>query len=118
MKKSYASSDSGALSEFSQEQEMNLLEQSRSARLKTLCALLGPLSIGFMLDSVIGLANLLYAKSVNEPDALAAIGLAVSFESMVLLCFVLGLEGSMDTLMTQEFGAGHFEQCAGYFNKL
>ena len=37
---------------------------------------------------------------------------------MTMVCFILGVANSLDTLFSQEFGAGNYDNCAMYFNKM
>ncbi len=64
------------------------------------------------------LLNLIYAGHLDLPNALPAVGLSQTFNYMVMVSFLLGITASLDTLITQEFGARNYESCAVYFNKM
>lgn len=77
-----------------------------------------PLSLSFLLDTVIILLSLIYAGHLPVTNALAVVGLSQTFTIMVVVCFIMGVASSADTLITQEYGAGNYESCAIYFNKM
>ena len=37
---------------------------------------------------------------------------------MAMVSFIAGISTSLDTLFSQEFGAGNYDNCAMYFNKM
>lgn len=77
-----------------------------------------PLSFSFLLDTFMILLSLIYAGHLPFQDGLAVVGLSQTFVTMVIVCFIMGVASSADTLITQEYGAGNFENCAIYFNKM
>ena len=92
------------------------MERSFSKRLSVICGVLIPLNISILLDMIILMINLIYAGHLNAND-LAAIGLAQTLSYLMMLCFIYGISASLDTLMSQEYGAGNYDNCAMYFNK-
>ena len=92
------------------------MERSFSKRLYVICRIMVPLTIGILLDMGVLMSNLIYAGRLNSND-LAAVGLAQTFSYLLMVSFVYGMSSSLDTLMSQEYGAGNYDNCAMYFNK-
>ena len=92
------------------------MERSFSKRLYVICRIMVPLTIGILLDMGVLMSNLIYAGRLNSND-LAAVGLSQTFSYLLMVSFVYGMSSSLDTLMSQEYGAGNYDNCAMYFNK-
>lgn len=71
-----------------------------TSRIRQLCALVLPLSFGFLLDMIVLLLNLMYAGHMGDPSDLAAVGLSQTFCYMLMMSLVMGVAGSLDSLMT------------------
>lgn len=77
-----------------------------------------PLSFSFLLDILTTLLSLIYAGHLPVMNGLAVVGLSQTFCIMIVICTITGVAASADTLITQEYGAANFENCASYFNKM
>ena len=73
------------------------------------------LSCNFML--LPSLVNVFYAGRFNDPAKLAAIGLGNATMNIMCLSFIIGLNGVLETLVSQAFGARNLFLCGVYLNR-
>lgn len=82
------------------EHQIRALKQSSQKRWLAICKVLLPLSLSFVLDSISILISLVYAGHVGVKNGLAVVGLSQTFCKMVIICFIMGVLTSADTLIT------------------
>ena len=58
--------------------------------------------------------NLLFVSHLNDPAYVAAIGLGNAFINMFGLSIIIGMNGALNTLVSQAAGAGHIDACLTY----
>ena len=92
------------------------MEHSFTKRMAVICRLMLPLNLGRILDMSLLMINLVYAGRFSSED-LAVVGLAQSVSYLLVVSLLFGLSSSLDTLMSQEYGAANYDNCAMYFNK-
>ena len=93
------------------------MERSFFLRLWEYAKSIVPLNIGLLLELSLVLLNLIFAGKYGNDVSIAAISLSWTFGFLVILGFLNGMAGTLDTLGSQEFGAKNYENCAIYFNK-
>ena len=57
------------------------------------------------------MTNLIIVGHLNKPEYLAGIGLGNTLANLVIFAFGFGLNGGVDTLVSQAFGAGELRLC-------
>ena len=61
--------------------------------------------------------NLVMLGHLNKPDLLAGVGIGNMFANMMGLSIVVGLNGALETLISQAYGAGDIKLCGVYLNR-
>ena len=61
--------------------------------------------------------NTVYAGKLNDPHKLAGLGLGTSVLECLTLYIIMGMNGALETLVAQAFGAGQLYLCGVYFNR-
>ena len=64
-----------------------------------------------------GLANTIFAGRFNDAAKLAGVGLGTSAMCIICLAVVIGLNGALETLVSQAFGYGNLHLCGVYLNR-
>ena len=62
-------------------------------------------------------ANVVLAGSLNSAAKLAGVGLATTLLSVVIFTPFLGMNGAVETLVSQAYGAGQLRLCGIYLNR-
>ena len=60
------------------------------------------------------MVNLLFVGHLHDPAYVAAIGLGNAFINMLGLSIIIGMNGALNTLVSQAAGAGHIDACLTY----
>ena len=63
------------------------------------------------------IVSYMFAGHMNDPVKLAAIGLAFSVNSILVLSLLIGLNAAQETLTSQAFGANDLRLCGVYLNR-
>ena len=58
-----------------------------------------------------------FTGHMNDPVKLAALGLAYSVNSMLVVNLLIGLNAAQETLTSQAFGANNLRLCGVYLNR-
>ena len=61
--------------------------------------------------------NTIYAGKLNDAHKLAGLGLGTSVLECLSLYIIMGMNGALETLVAQSFGAGQLFLCGVYFNR-
>ena len=69
----------------------------------------------FML--LTGIANTIFAGSLDNATKLAGVGLGNAILNMFCLAICMGMNGALDTLVSQAFGYGNLVLCGVYLNR-
>ena len=70
--------------------------------------------ITLMLSEVV---NLLFIGQLNDPNILAGVGMGNCIQNMCGYSIVVGLNGALETLVSQAYGAKDFDRCGLYLNR-
>jgi MATE family multidrug resistance protein len=70
--------------------------------------------ISLMLSEVV---NLLFIGQMNDPNILAGVGMGNCIQNMCGYSVVVGLNGALETLVSQAYGAKNYDQCGVYLNR-
>ena len=54
---------------------------------------------------------------MDNPEILAAVGVGATITNLLVLSFLLGLNGAQEYLTSQAFGNGQLELCGVYLNR-
>ena len=54
---------------------------------------------------------------MDDSEILAAVGVGATLTNLIVLSFLLGLNGAQENLTTQAFGNGKLELCGVYLNR-
>lgn len=79
--------------------------------------IVGPSTIGLVFCQLTHTINAVYAAKLEEPSMLAGFGLGYSLVSCMTLAIIVGMNGALETLVAQAFGAGQLELCGVYLNR-
>jgi len=61
--------------------------------------------------------NLIFLGHYNQADLLAGVGIGNMFMNMTGLSISIGLNGALETLISQAMGAGNIRLCGIYLNR-
>ena len=61
--------------------------------------------------------NLVFLGHLNESNLLAGVGVGNMFMNMIGLSIVVGLNGALETLVAQAYGAKNLHLCGIYLNR-
>ena len=61
--------------------------------------------------------NTIYAGKLNDESKLAGIGLGTSFLECLTLYIIMGMNGALETLVAQAYGADQLVLCGVYLNR-
>ena len=63
------------------------------------------------------LINTIFAGHINDVNMLAGVGLANVFSCIALITVIEGINGALETLVSQAYGFGQLHLCGVYFNR-
>ena len=69
------------------------------------------------LGTIILSINSVFAGRLNNAAKLAGVGLAASLSHIVIMAVLSGLNGALETLVSQAFGFGELRMCGILFNR-
>ena len=61
--------------------------------------------------------NIVIAGNMDDSEILAAVGVGATLTNLIVLSFLLGLNGAQENLTSQAFGNGQLELCGVYLNR-
>lgn len=73
-------------------------------------------AISYTLDNSYLFINMLYVKDLNDPNAIAACGLANTTYVIFISSITVGINGGNDTLVSQAYGKKDYKACNDYLN--
>ena len=76
-----------------------------------------PLVIGMLLYLLVQLTNTYFVGNLNDPALLAGVGMGNMLINVLIFAVCQGLNGALETLVSQSFGAQKFEACGIYLNR-
>ena len=76
-----------------------------------------PTIISQLLLQLTYFINTVYAGHLNDEAKLAGVGVGVSIVECFTLYILIGLNGAMETLVAQAYGAEEFILCGVYLNR-
>ena len=76
-----------------------------------------PSVIGMLLYLMVQLSNTFFIGNLNEPVLLAGVGMGNMLINVLCFAVVQGLNGALETFVSQSFGSKKLEQCGVYLNR-
>lgn len=76
-----------------------------------------PSSLCFVIGMLQENINMIFLGHLNQPALIAGIGIGNMFMNMIGLSIVTGLNGALETLISQAYGVGDLKQCGVYLNR-
>ena len=70
-----------------------------------------------LLYLLVQLSNTYFIGNLNEPTLLGGVGMGNMLINVLSFAVIQGLNGALETFVSQAFGAGKFEQCGVYLNR-
>ena len=61
--------------------------------------------------------NTIFVGRINDVSKLAGVGLATTISCILLVTILEGMNGALETLVSQAFGFGQLHLCGVYFNR-
>ena len=72
---------------------------------------------GMFVYMMVMLVNTYFIGNLNEPVLLAGVGMGNMLINVLCFAVVQGLNGALETLVSQAYGAGKYEACGIYLNR-
>ena len=72
---------------------------------------------GMLVYTMVMLVNTYYIGHVNDPVLLAGVGMGNMLINVLCFAVVQGLNGALETLVSQAYGAGKYKACGIYLNR-
>jgi multidrug resistance protein, MATE family len=63
------------------------------------------------------MVNLIFLGHLNKAELLAGVGVGNMFQNFCGLSIIIGLNGALETLVSQAYGAGNLGLCGIYLNR-
>ena len=76
-----------------------------------------PLVVGMLLYLLVQLTNTWFIGNLNEPALLAGVGMGNMLINVLCFAVIQGLNGALETLVSQSFGAQKYEQCGIFLTR-
>ena len=76
-----------------------------------------PLVVGMLLYLLVQLANTYFVGNLNEPALLAGVGMGNMLINVLCFAVIQGLNGALETLVSQSYGAREYEACGIFLNR-
>ena len=76
-----------------------------------------PLVIGMLLYLLVQLTNTYFVGNLNDSTLLAGVGMGNMLINVLVFAVTQGLNGALETLVSQSFGAKKFEACGIFLNR-
>ena len=76
-----------------------------------------PLVLGLLLFILVNNVNTYFIGRKNDAALLAGVGMGNMLINVLAFAITQGLNGSIETLVSQSFGAGKYEECGIFMNR-
>jgi len=76
-----------------------------------------PLVIGLLLWTLVTNINTYYIGNLDDATLLAGVGMGNMLINILCFAITQGLNGALETLVSQSFGAGKYEECGIFLNR-
>ena len=76
-----------------------------------------PSIIALMFATAAELINTIFVGHLNDPELLVGVGMGNIIIVMLCNSVFLGMNGAIETLVSQAYGSGNFKMCAVYLNR-
>jgi len=76
-----------------------------------------PLIFGMLLYILVQNINVYFLGNLNEPALLAGVGMGNMLINVLCFAVVQGLNGAIETLVSQSFGAEKYRECGIFLNR-
>ena len=60
------------------------------------------------------MVNLVFVGHLEDADKIAAVGLGNAVQKMIGISIIVGMNGALNSLVSQAAGAGNLDLCLGY----
>ena len=75
------------------------------------------LIVGLLLFLIVQLTNTYFIGNMNEPKLLAGVGMGNMLINVLCFAVIQGLNGALETLVSQSYGAQKYETCGIFLNR-
>ena len=69
------------------------------------------------LNNFVMFVTVVFAGRLDDPSKLAGVGLGITIGQILCFSIMTGLNGALDTLVSQTYGFGELRLCAALFNR-
>ena len=69
------------------------------------------------LNNFVIFVTVVFAGRLDDPSKLAGVGLGITIGQILCFSIMTGLNGALDTLVSQTYGFGELRLCASIFNR-
>ncbi len=76
-----------------------------------------PLVIGMLLYILVQMINTYFIGNLNEPALLAGVGMGNMLINVLCFAVTQGLNGALETLVSQSYGACKYQECGIFLNR-
>jgi MATE family multidrug resistance protein len=76
-----------------------------------------PPIIGSMLQIIVLMTTIYFIGNLNDPEVLAAVGLANMMVNVLAFATTQGLNGALEYYCSQSFGAKQYKECGEWLNR-
>lgn len=76
-----------------------------------------PLVCGMLLYLLVQLTNTYFVGNLNEPALLAGVGMGNMLINVLCFAVTQGLNGALETLVSQSYGAQKYQECGIFLNR-
>lgn len=73
-----------------------------------------PSALGLIFEMLVEVINMMFIGHLNDPVALGAVGLGNMLVNMVCFSIGVGINGAVDTLVSQAYGDKEYYLCGCY----
>ena len=76
-----------------------------------------PLVVGMLLYLFVMLSNTYFIGNLNQPALLAGVGMGNMMINVLCFAVTQGINGALETLVSQSFGASKYQECGIFLNR-
>lgn len=76
-----------------------------------------PIILALAIQMLVVNVNTFFVGNLNDPSLLAGVGMGNMLINVVCFAIVFGLNGALETLVSQSYGAGKYEECGVFLNR-
>ena len=98
-------------------QRSNKTNSTEGLKVTNFLRIAGSMTTTCLFESLIPVSNMIFAGMLNDSILLAGVGLATTAINIFLFVPIWGMNGTVETLVSQAFGANNIHLCGVYVNR-